>query len=260
MTHPTNPRLRAANALAALGAWGLALSACSGDGLPLGSAAAQPRVALSACQNLGGNFAVPFDEARALLPDGFEPLPTTGGPNAGAVFFVTAVQCPAGTLDGRALGPVQLFYAELPVVPAPEFAVEGQNDNVAPVLFTATPGELADAFADNHFGLGGRGDITWTETPDGTTTAQLVLGEAMVTLTGNVPPEPASAFDGGAFYLYGTEARAVVTKIRGTFGTVQSVRGPVSLQSSGAPAPFSSANPANRGFANTGFDFGFELQ
>lgn len=238
----------------------IVLAACSsGGGNTLRAGLDTPRVQLSNCENFGGNFAVPFDQAQAALPDGFEPLPTTGGSAAGAVFFITAVRCPQGSLDGQDLGEVIVSYAELPVTPGEAFAVEGHNDYVVPIFFTATPDVLADAFVGARFGEAGRSTITWTNPTPGSTDVQVTLGNGSYGLTGSIPPEPVSEFGAGEFILYGVQERTVRETVLGYYGGSSSVRGPVNLSSTGGPPLLGAAARTSRGFANTGFDFGFSL-
>lgn len=229
------------------------LMGCAGTGA---GGSGETAIQLQNCENLGGNFAVPFDQARAALPEGFEPLPTTGGSAAGAVFYVIAVRCAAGQLGNRELGEVQLAYAELAARPPEAAQFDGLADATVPVLFTATPAALADAFSGMRFGQAGPGTIVWESTATGTQ-VQFTVGDAMVTLNGQVPDEPASELGAGEFALYGVANRQVLSRVRGYAGAALSVRGPVSLQSSGGPALLGQAAPTARGFVARGFDLGF---
>ena len=217
---------------------------------------AERTIQLSQCENFGGNFAVPFDAAQAALPEGFEPLPTTGGRNAGAVFYVIAVRCAEGRLGGRSLGEVQLAYAEIAATPSEQAQFDGLADATVPIMFTATPGSLAEAFAALQFGDSGPGSIVWQSDASGTE-VQFTVGEAMVTLTGQVPAEPASELGAGSFALFGVRDRQILSRVRGEAGAARSTRGPVNLQSSGGPALLGQAAPAARGFVSRDFDLGF---
>ena len=218
--------------------------------------AADRTIVLSQCENFGGNFAVPFEAAQAALPEGFEPLPTTGGRNAGAVFYVIAVRCADGSLGGRSLGEVQLAYAEIAATPSEQAQFDGLADATVPILITATPNELAEAFAELQFGDSGPGSIVWQSGASGTE-VQFTLGEAMVTLSGQVPSEPASELGAGSFALFGVRDRQILSRVRGEAGAALSSRGPVNLQSSGGPALLGQAAPAARGFVSRDFDLGF---
>lgn len=213
-------------------------------------------IQLSQCENFGGNFAVPFDAAQAALPEGFEPLPTTGGRTAGAVFYVIAVRCAEGRLGGRPLGEVQLAYAEIAATPSEQAQFDGLADATVPILFTATPGALAEAFAELKFGDSGPGNIVWHSDASGTE-VQFTIGEAMVTLSGQVPAEPASELGAGSFALFGVRDRQILSRVRGEAGAALSARGPVNLQSSGGPALLGEAAPAARGFVARDFELGF---
>ena len=217
---------------------------------------AERGIQLSQCENFGGNFAVPFDAAQAALPEGFEALPTTGGRTAGAVFYVIAVRCAEGRLGGRPLGEVQLAYAEIAATPSEQAQFDGLADATVPILFTATPSELADAFAALQFGDSGPGSIVWQSDASGTE-VQFTVGEAMVTLSGQVPAEPASELGAGSFALFGVRDRQILSRVRGEAGAALSARGPVNLQSSGGPALLGQAAPAARGFVARDFELEF---
>lgn len=243
-----------------------------GSGLPLltllialisactGTQARDSALRLSGCENFGGNFAVPYEQAQAALPDGFQPLSTTGGRNAGAVFYVIAVRCREGSLDGRELGPVQLAYAELPTTPSPDQQADGIADYTMPVLFTATPALVAAQFQQFDFGLTGPGTIDWLAGNGFGPQVQVSVGDVMLTLSATAPPEPASAFGAGEFILFGTQARTVTQQVLGYAGAADIARQAMQLESSGSLSLLQNAARTARGFTALDFELGFSRQ
>lgn len=217
-----------------------------------------PVIELHACRNLGGNFAVPFARAAAALPAGFEPMPTRGGRRAGAVFYVIAVHCRQGIVDGRRLGPSWLVYAELPVAPDPAAAIPGITDYTVPLAFTARPAALARAFAAHGLGDGSVARITGS-LPHKHSGAQLrveagVLGFSLLGRTWNaLQPGPGA----GRFALFGVRDGRVTHTLIGSTTAAGMRQGPLHLEVRGGPALLDAASPQARGFSLDGFDLTF---
>lgn len=217
-----------------------------------------PRIALRGCDSLGGNFTVPFDAARAALPAGFEPAPTPGGRRAGAVFYVIAVQCRQGVVDGRRLGPSWIAYAELPATPDAAHAVAGITDYTVPVAFAARPAALARAFVAQGLGDGIAGRIDG-QLPAGQAgaRARVAIGTLSFTLHGPTWSAPRQGPAAGRFVLFGVRDRQARRAILGSAGPATMRLGPLELEVRGAAGLIEGARRQARGFALTGLDLSF---
>jgi hypothetical protein len=231
--------------------------------VPAANASARlPTLGLDGCRNFGGVFPVPVESAQAVLPPGFEPVPTPSDPAGGATLYVLGLRCEGSSVDGVVTGASDLLYAELAVVPAADQRIRGLDDCTVPVLFASGNAAVGEALARLRLGLAGAGEVAWAEhTGAGDVIVAATLGGASVTLRGTVASaEPAASLGDGSFAVYAVQGGAVQAALRGhaTSGTVQHAA--ATLEAAGAPAPIGDARPAASGFTATGFSAaGFSL-
>jgi hypothetical protein len=217
-----------------------------------------PRIGLEGCTNFGGVFPVPTNAAQALMPAGFSPVPVAGDPAGGVTLYVLALKCDAGTVNGTGVGPALLAYAELAVVPDAPHALKGITDYTMPVLFSATPAPLAQAFAQLHLGRAGDGNVSWTTAAaTGTVLAQVLSGGDGFTLAGQSAPTPPAAIASGAFAVFAVQDRQVLGVANCTSTGGQFVAVAVALQAQGNPPLIAQARPATQGFSVSGFSLGY---
>lgn len=217
-----------------------------------------PVVTLEGCRNFGAVFPVPMATAQAALPTGFEPIPTPSDPAGGATLYVLALRCEGSSVDGAATGAVDAAYAELAVVPAPEFAVEGRTDATVPLMFTASVPAVGEALAELGFGIAGAGEVGWAEhTGLGDVVVSAGLGGASFTLRGALSPAPPSGIGSGGFVLYGVQDGVVLSTVLGEASRAEgAVDAAVTLEAAGLDV-LAAARPAARGFSVSGFSLTF---
>ncbi|MEA3204108.1 MAG: hypothetical protein QOI63_1788 [Thermoplasmata archaeon] len=212
---------------------------------------AGPRVTITGCTNFGGVFPVPMAAAQALLPDGFKAVPAAGDLTGGATLYVLALSCDGASVDGADVGAALLAYEELAVVPDAAHQVAGVSDYTVPLLFSASPRALGDAF--EALGLGKAGGVSWVTTGAGTTTAGGSVGGDGFTLTGQAAPSPPVAIPSGAFVLFGVQGKQVRGVVDGASEGGRFVQAAIVLQAQGNPPLLDQAQPAAQGFSVAGF-------
>jgi hypothetical protein len=207
---------------------------------PAANGTVLPSFTLDDCRNFGAVFPVAMESARAVLPDGFEPVASPSDPAGGATLYVLGLTCTASSVDGASTGPADVLYAELAVVPPADQKLPGLDDCTVPVLFAS-------------------GNAAWAEhTGQGDVIVAATLGGASMTLRGALASaEPAVALGEGGFAAYGVQDGALQTVLRAhaSAGTAQDAA--ATLEATGAPAPIGDARPASRGFSAAGFSLSY---
>jgi hypothetical protein len=210
-----------------------------------------PSITLGGCTNFGGVFPVPMDAARALLPDGFTPVPAAGDPQGGATLYALVLKCDDAAINGTSIGPGLLAYEELAVVPDAAHMVKGITDYTVPLLFSAAPKSLGSAF--EALRLGKSGGVSFGVYASGTLEAQGGVGADGFTLRGQPIQQPPTPLGPGAFVAFAVQDRQVVGAVNGTSAGGSALQAPVLLQAQGNPPLLAQARPATRGFTVSGF-------
>lgn len=231
----------------------------AGPAAPGAPTSALPRIELHGCENLGGVFAVPLDDARALLPPGFEPLVRASAPQPTAVFYVIALACASAAVDGVDVGPAALAYEEIDVKPPAAYASPDITDYVVPVLFTAQPAALGDALGALHLGRAGPGSVTRSSAAPADIAYVVTMGKASFTLRG-VVAQPAGALSASTFRVFGVQDRVVKTSLDGaTTATAGATGGVLTLRASGDAPLLDKTPPATQGYRVATFDFSLKV-
>jgi len=227
------------------------LAGCAGAPPPPATSAPPhlPKVELRGCDNLSGDFPVPVDAAKALLPEGFEPVLAMDAPPM-AVLFVVALQCEHGLVDGVDAGPTSVGYEELDVVPPAALRTNGSTDYTVPVFFVAQPAAVGDALAALHLGNAGKGVVT--RDAAGFT---VTMGGASFTLQGAGGPDGAK-LSGGPFGVFGVQKKKLVTTIDASVTDATLATAALAVRGQGAPL-LDQARPVARGGAASGFSLVF---
>lgn len=225
-------------------------------------ATAAPLVSLSECSNKGGLFSVPAADARAVLPDGFEPVASTNDPRGGAVVYAIVVTCEGMLIDGEDLGPATFAYAELAVTPPAAYQVDGITDCTVPLAFLTIHDDLAEFLSEWRMGTAGRSDAFSMDTIGaGVAQVQRVtvsLGSTELSFAFGEGDADTLGVGSGDFMLYGVQDKQVHAMVRGTAGGNGAAHyAPAIFQAAGMPA-LANVQPAAAGFAASGFTLAFQ--
>lgn len=228
------------------GCFGASVSEAGEPGAPL------PTVELLGCDNFGANFPAPYDDASALLPEGWRPVLSSASPQRTAVVWVIGVECERAIVDGLDVGAARIGYVELSVTPPAEYREEGLADYVVPLFVVAEPRALGDAFAALRLGASGPGRVDATSLSGSDRSFAYGSGDRLVELRGSRTPE-AISLGAGDFRVFGIQDREVVSFLDGHTTEATGTRALTTVKASEA-VPLVGASAA-RGFSAQGFDY-----
>ncbi|HEV8360690.1 MAG TPA: hypothetical protein VGR28_09565 [Candidatus Thermoplasmatota archaeon] len=225
------------------------------DAAPTLAPAAAAPLRLEDCSNAGGLFRVLASAAAPFVPEGFEAVPATTG---FVQLYVIGLQCARAVLaDGTEAAQPRAMYAELVVVPPPEYEREGAADYTIPVMFLASPEPVARALADLRYGGAAAADVAREETATPLATIVRFEGDGVELVATMVEPQTQHV-EGGSVRQFGADHGALQSVLDVDFGASTCTAG-AALALTAGDAPIGDALPAATGGRCAGYTLDFWL-